>query len=1349
MIISHNRLITVFKKKITTSIRVLFLTTLSITAYTQSFITTWKSDNPGSSSATQIKIPTTGSGYNYNIVWSEVGNPTNTGALSNVLGGVTIDFPSPGTYKVEISGQFPRIYFNAASFRPDGDSHKLLTIEQWGNIAWTSMSAAFSGCINLRVNASDVPDLSGVTDLSEMFYQATSFNDNINNWDVSTITNMARIFREAESFNQPLNLWDVSNVKDMTELFYFNPAFNKNIGNWDVSSVTNMSSTFAYATAFNQDISSWDVSAVTLMGGTFAGAASFNQNIGGWVVSNVTYLSGTFAGTTGFNQDISSWDVSNVTNMSGLFRGNTTFNPDINSWDLSSVTDMSYMFSGATGFTQDISGWDVSNVKNMSSMFEDLPDFNQDITSWDVTNVTEMNSMFEGATSFNRDISSWDVKNVLEMNGMFLNAKAFNQNIGSWDVTKVTDMRQLFSGASSFNQDLRSWNIINVRYLASMLNNCGISLENYDRMLEGWAALPLKSNVSFGASNLFYCSGEAARAAIIANFNWFIADAGQRCINVYAGTNTAGVQLANGQPSPFNFGSINVGATKTRSFTIENKQAIPITNVVITISGSAFTTSSIPVTIPANGSVTITVDFSSVSASTFLEALTITSDNFNSNFQFPLIGEVTAAPQPEIVITQGPSPNGIQINDGDSFGYYVGYELRGNNVINNFTIANLGSAPLVISNLEITGTVFSLGSGPPLIIPIDNSVTIDVTLDGAVADNFYETLTITNNDVDEGVFDFGVAGDIYGPEISAFDGNDIDNDPEIFNGQSTAIDFGSSSLGIDVMRPIALTNYGPLDLTISSISISGTAFSINIIPPLDIGYLNDGIEDIEIMNVTLSGAVGGVFNETISIFSNDDSDPVFQFSLTGTIIVGSCVNPPSVSIGLINNVCENNPILLAASIGGAASSITWTTTGDGNFNDASLLSAVYTPGANDIATGSVDFTITTNDPDGVGPCAVATETKTVSISRAATVAAGVDQISCNTDVVILSGTMNTFASSPQWSTNGTGVFSAFDALATNYTPSAADIASGLIIITLAVNGSGVCPQVLDQLLITILKPIVADNPSIDVSIGQPATINVLAGSTTNAADIITVSILQDGTKGTATITPDKSIRYEANVGTVGNDLIQYRICNQCSLCSDGTITSTILNLAPIINQPTDPIETVVGQSVTIPISSLLSDPNANLDLSTLKIISGPTSNAATSFNSNFDLILDYSTTSFVGLDLITIEICDALNLCSQLSMQIYVEGNIIVYNGVSPNEDGKNDYFKLENIQLLEPENKVTIYNRWGSKVFDIENYNNDDKRFIGVNNNGNLLPSGVYFYKIEFIASEREQLSGYLTIRN
>ncbi len=89
---------------------------------------------------------------------------------------------------------------------------------------------------------------------------------------------------------------------------------------------------------------------------------------------------------------------------------------------------------------------------------------------------------------------------------------------------------------------------------------------------------------------------------------------------------------------------------------------------------------------------------------------------------------------------------------------------------------------------------------------------------------------------------------------------------------------------------------------------------------------------------------------------------------------------------------------------------------------------------------------------------------------------------------------------------------------------------------------------------------------------------------------------------------------------------------------------------------------------------------------------------------------------------------------------------IEIYNAVSANGDDKNPYFKIENIEALEPQNTVRIYNRWGSKVFEVENYV-EANAFRGLNQNGNELPSGTYFYKIIFTSTGKTQ-QGYLVLK-
>ncbi|MDG4949373.1 BspA family leucine-rich repeat surface protein [Weeksellaceae bacterium KMM 9724] len=230
-----------------------------------SFITTWQTTSDNES----ITIPTTGSGYNYNIDWGD--GDTQTG----LLGDATHTYSTAGLYTIEISGDFPRIYFNNT-----GDKDKIMSIEQWGDINWTSMENAFTGCSNLISNALDMPDLSMVTNMKGMFGYATSFNGdaNIMNWDVSNVTNMHGMFGGASNFNADINNWNVENVSNMKLMFSYATSFNQDLSSWNVGSVINMDSMFRGATAFDQNIGNWNVTNVVNMSNMLKGASLSTEN---------------------------------------------------------------------------------------------------------------------------------------------------------------------------------------------------------------------------------------------------------------------------------------------------------------------------------------------------------------------------------------------------------------------------------------------------------------------------------------------------------------------------------------------------------------------------------------------------------------------------------------------------------------------------------------------------------------------------------------------------------------------------------------------------------------------------------------------------------------------------------------------------------------------------------------------------------------------------------------------------------------------------------------------------------------------------------------------------------------
>lgn len=190
--------------------------------------------------------------------------------------------------------------WNIGSFRcssPSASQVYLKKITQWGKTKWETMHSAFFLCENLDISANDIPDLSQCTDMSSMFNGCSSLigNNKFNEWDVSNVTNMREMFFDAKNFNQPLNNWNVSKVSNMLYMFSEATNFNQPLNNWDVSNVTNMSCLFADARKFNQSLDNWNVSNVTDMESMFDGAIKFNQNISKWNVRNVTNWSDIFS----------------------------------------------------------------------------------------------------------------------------------------------------------------------------------------------------------------------------------------------------------------------------------------------------------------------------------------------------------------------------------------------------------------------------------------------------------------------------------------------------------------------------------------------------------------------------------------------------------------------------------------------------------------------------------------------------------------------------------------------------------------------------------------------------------------------------------------------------------------------------------------------------------------------------------------------------------------------------------------------------------------------------------------------------------------------------------------------
>ena len=256
---------------------------LASASYAESkpFITKWKGE-----AGKELKIPIFGK--NYKLVIKKASDNTvlkteNSLTITEDNNFYTYSPTEDGELLVEAGPERVEYIRFVGSESKRGSAENLLTVEQFGSVAWKSMYEAFQYCNNMQFAATvGTPDLSNVTNMVYMFYECSAFNQDISGWNVTNVKDMGGMFCRCSVFNQNINGWDVSSVTDMSGMFADCSAFNQDINGWDVSKVTDMGGMFYECSTFNQDISGWNVSKVTSMSEMFLGCSAFNQNLGSW-----------------------------------------------------------------------------------------------------------------------------------------------------------------------------------------------------------------------------------------------------------------------------------------------------------------------------------------------------------------------------------------------------------------------------------------------------------------------------------------------------------------------------------------------------------------------------------------------------------------------------------------------------------------------------------------------------------------------------------------------------------------------------------------------------------------------------------------------------------------------------------------------------------------------------------------------------------------------------------------------------------------------------------------------------------------------------------------------------------
>jgi len=77
-----------------------------------------------------------------------------------------------------------------------------------------------------------------------MFYDATSFNKDLGNWNTGSVSGMSYMFLHAISFNQNIGNWNTDSVQNMEHMFHGATSFNQNLGSWQLNAMVDVSSMF-------------------------------------------------------------------------------------------------------------------------------------------------------------------------------------------------------------------------------------------------------------------------------------------------------------------------------------------------------------------------------------------------------------------------------------------------------------------------------------------------------------------------------------------------------------------------------------------------------------------------------------------------------------------------------------------------------------------------------------------------------------------------------------------------------------------------------------------------------------------------------------------------------------------------------------------------------------------------------------------------------------------------------------------------------------------------------------------------------------------------------------------------
>lgn len=326
-----------------------------------------------------------------------------------------------------------------------------------------------------------------------------------------------------------------------------------------------------------------------------------------------------------------------------------------------------------------------------------------------------------------------------------------------------------------------------------------------------------------------------------------------------AGTGVAAAVALSASPTSVSFANVNAGTTKSQNVTVTNSGNASITISQVSVNAKDFAVSGVstPVTLNAGQRAAMTVNFLPTAAENISGNITVSSSSGGSAV-IPVNG---VGVQPALTITPA-SASFSNVTVGSPSTQTV-------------QIANTGTGTLTISQVSASGSGFSTSSlSLPIFLAPNQSTSFNIVFSPASAGTVSGAVSIVSNAPSS-------------PETIALTGTGAAAS-QTLSFSSTSLAFGSVNDGASSTQAVTVTNTGNANVTISSITESGTGFTLSgagTPVTLTAGqHLN--------FSVVFSPTSAGTDSGSISVASNATGSPG-TIALSGT---GVAVSTHTVSL---------------------------------------------------------------------------------------------------------------------------------------------------------------------------------------------------------------------------------------------------------------------------------------------------------------------------------------------------------------------------------------------------------------------------------------------------------------------